>query len=46
LDFNVARHDGVAVASVEEQANHLHLAPDSRQITLTDCDKGLTITLG
>jgi len=33
LDFNKARDDGVAVASAGPHANHLHLAPESRQIT-------------
>jgi len=28
LDFNKARHDGVAVASAGPYANQLHLAPD------------------
>jgi len=28
LDFNEARDDGVAEASVGPHANHLHLAPD------------------
>jgi len=28
LDFNEARDDGVAVASAEPYANHLHLTPD------------------
>ena len=27
-DFNEARDDGVAVASVESYANHLHITPD------------------
>ena len=30
LDFNEARDDGVAVASAEPYANHLHLAADRR----------------
>ena len=29
LDFDEARDDGVAVASAEPYANHLHLAPDT-----------------
>jgi len=28
LDFNEARDDGVAVASAEQYANYLHLAPE------------------
>ena len=28
LDYNEARDDGVAVASVRQYANHLHLHPD------------------
>jgi len=28
MDFNEARDDGVAMASGEPYANHLHLAPD------------------
>jgi len=29
LDFNEARDDGMAVASVVPYANHVHLIPDS-----------------
>jgi len=30
LDFSGARDNGVAVASAEKYANHLHLAPDRK----------------
>jgi len=35
LDFNEVRDDGVAVASAEPHANHLHLAPISNVLKLS-----------